>query len=124
MALRPDHTGDPRMSEPVAPSPVHPFIESDRVEGTVVYSADGDRVGTIRRLVIEKVNGQVAYAVTSIGRYFNLEHEEHTIPWKRLRYDPARHGYVVDVTEAELRAAPEFTREDVIGHSTEARDEL
>ena len=112
------------MSEPVAPSPVHPFVESDRVEGTVVYSADGDRVGTIKRLVIEKVSGKVAYAVTSIGRYFNLEHEEHTIPWKRLSYDITRHGYVVDVTEPELRSAPEFTREDIIGHSAQARDEL
>jgi hypothetical protein len=54
-----------------SPSPVHPFIESDRVEGTHVYSVDGDHIGTIKRLVIEKVSGQVAYAVTSLGRYFN-----------------------------------------------------
>ena len=107
-----------------SPSPVHPFIESDRVEGTKVYSADGDHVGTIKRLVIEKVSGQVAYAVTSLGRYFNLEREEHTIPWRRLNYDTVRHGYIVDVTEAELRAAPEFTREGILGHAAQARDEL
>jgi len=107
-----------------SPSPVHPFIESDRVEGTNVYSVDGDNVGTIKRLVIEKVSGQVAYVVTLLGRYFNLEHEEHTIPWRRLKYDTSRNGYIVDVTEAELRAAPEFTREDIIGHPAQAREEL
>jgi len=74
--------------------------------------------------VIEKVSGQVAYAVTSLGHYFNLEREEHTIPWRRLKYDTVRHGYIVDATEAELRAAPEFTREDILGHAAQARDEL
>ena len=64
-----------------SPPPVHPIIESDRVEGTHVSSV----VGTIKWLVIEKVRGQVAYAATSLGRSFNLEREEHTIPWKRLK---------------------------------------
>ncbi len=113
------------MSEPNASTrPVHPFIESDRVEGTNVYSLDGDHIGTIKRLVIEKVSGQVMYAVTSLGKYFNLEREEHTIPWKRLRYDTGRNGYMTDITEAELRDAPEFTREDILGHSAQAREEL
>ena len=113
------------MSEPNASTPpVHPFIESDRVEGTNVYSLDGDHIGTIKRLVIEKVSGQVMYAVTSLGRFLNLEREEHTIPWKRLRYDINRNGYVTDLTEAELRDAPEFTREDILGHSAQAREEL
>jgi sporulation protein YlmC with PRC-barrel domain len=113
------------MSESTASTPpTHPFIESDRVEGTSVYSLDGDHIGTIKRLVIEKVSGQVMYAVTSLGKYFNLEHEEHTIPWKRLRYDTTHNRYVTDITGDELRSAPEFTREDILGHSTQAREEL
>src|SRR5215213_5061013 len=32
-----------------------PIIESDRVEGTAVYDPSGNRIGTIRRLMIEKV---------------------------------------------------------------------
>jgi hypothetical protein len=37
-----------------------PLIESDRVEGTTVYGAGGKRLGTIGRLMIEKVSGRVA----------------------------------------------------------------
>ena len=33
---------------------VHPYIRSDRVEGTAVYNADGKRIGTIKYLEIEK----------------------------------------------------------------------
>jgi len=41
--------------------PSRAFIESDRVEGTVVYNPDGHRMGSIKRLIIEKVSG-ISYA--------------------------------------------------------------
>ena len=42
----------------IARAPSHPFVRSDRVEGTAVYDADGSRIGTINYLEIEKVSGQ------------------------------------------------------------------
>ena len=36
-------------------APAHPYIRSDRVEGTAVYATDGSRIGTIKYLEIEKV---------------------------------------------------------------------
>ena len=41
------------------PSPAHPLVESDQIHGTSVYDITGKRIGTIRRLVIEKVSGHV-----------------------------------------------------------------
>lgn len=38
-----------------------PLIESDRVEGTYVYDPNGSHIGTIKRLMIEKISGKVAY---------------------------------------------------------------
>jgi sporulation protein YlmC with PRC-barrel domain len=53
----------------VSSAPSHPLIESDYVEGAAVYDANGKQIGTIKRLVIEKVSGHVVYAVTSfVGR--------------------------------------------------------
>ena len=42
-----------------------PLIESDRVEGTTVYDPRGTNIGSIKRLMIEKLSGKVAYAVLS-----------------------------------------------------------
>ena len=42
-----------------------PLIESDRVEGTTVYDPQGNNIGSIKRLMIEKISGHVAYAVMS-----------------------------------------------------------
>src|SRR3954462_397306 len=65
-------------------SPTHPLIESDHVAGTAVYDADGKRIGTSKRLVIEKVSGHVAYAVTTLGGLLGLGAEVHSIPWEQL----------------------------------------
>jgi hypothetical protein len=57
-----------------------PLIESDRVEGTTVYDPRGNNIGSIKRLMIEKLSGQVVYAVMSFGGLLGIGTEEHSIP--------------------------------------------
>lgn len=88
-----------------------PLIESDRVEGTTVYDLRGNDLGSIKRLMIEKMSGKVAYAVMSFGGFLGMGEEEHTIPWNKLTYDTSLGGYRTDISEDELRGAPTFYRE-------------
>jgi sporulation protein YlmC with PRC-barrel domain len=109
----------------VLSGPAHPLIESDHVEGTAVYDANGKRIGTIKRLVIEKISGHVAYAVTAFGGFLGLAQGFHTIPWEQLHYDMALHGYKTSITEGQLRDAPEFSRRDdalLSGHECDELD--
>jgi PRC-barrel domain len=87
-----------------------PLIESDRVEGTTVYDLQGNNIGSIKRLMIEKVSGKVAYAVLSFGGFLGMGADEHTIPWNKLDYDTSLGGYRTDITEEQLRGAPAFAR--------------
>jgi PRC-barrel domain len=64
-----------------------PLIESDRVEGTAVYDPTGNNIGSIKRLMIEKISGRVAYAVMSFGGFLGMGTEEHAVPWNKLTYD-------------------------------------
>jgi len=93
-------------------APSHPLIESDHIEGTAVFDVTGKRVGSIKRLVIEKTTGHVAYAVTTFGGFLGVGSEVHTIPWEQLHYDTTLHGYHTNITEEQLRRAPEFSRTD------------
>ncbi len=86
----------------------HDLIESDRVEGTNVYRSDGTKIGSIERLMIDKYSGQVAYAVMSFGGFLGLGHDHYPVPWAKLDYNPKLGGYEVNITEAELKAAPHF----------------
>ena len=78
------------------------------MEGTTVYDPSGDNIGSIKRLMIEKVSGKVAYAVMSFGGFLGMGADEHTIPWNKLNYDTSLGGYRTDISEDQLRGAPAF----------------
>ena len=53
---------------------VHPLIESNRVEGTPVYSPNGKHVSAFHHLIIEKVSGRVVNAVMSFWQLPRIRH--------------------------------------------------
>ena len=40
------------------------LIGSDKVDGTAVYGADDRKIGSVQRVMIDKISGKVAYAVS------------------------------------------------------------
>jgi hypothetical protein len=84
----------------------HTLIASDRIEGTCVRRPNGDKIGTIQRLMIDKVSGNVAYAVLSFGGFLGMAKKHLPIPWTRLKYDVKKEAYHLDLTDDELRHAP------------------
>ena len=108
------------MREMATPAPSSkPYIESDRVEGTAVYGADRKQLGTIKRLVTEKVSGRVVYVVISSG----VDQAGHTISWGKLQYEPDLGGYRTDISENELRSAPAFAKQEDHDWSDREREE-
>ncbi len=89
----------------------HNLIASDRVEGTTVRRADGTKVGTIERLMIDKVSGNVAYAVLSHGGFLGIGEKRLPIPWSRLDYDPKLAAYHLDLSEQEFVGAPTYDKD-------------
>jgi hypothetical protein len=89
-----------------APRKSHSLIASDRVEGTPVRRSGGDKIGTIERVMIDKVSGNVAYAVLSFGGFLGIGNKHLPIPWVRLKYDRTLGAYQVDLTDEELKRAP------------------
>src|SRR5882672_12963626 len=89
-------------------SQTHNLIASDRVEGTPVRRSDGEKVGTIERLMIDKLTGSVAYAVLSFGGFLGVGQKHAPIPWSRLTYDQQLEAYQVDLTDEELKKAPAY----------------
>lgn len=83
-------------------------ISSDRVEGTTVYNAAGDKLGTIDDLMIDKLSGQVRYAVMEFGGFLGMGKDRYPIPWSMLKYDTAQDGYVVPLQKEMLEGAPKY----------------
>lgn len=86
-----------------------PSISADRVEGTDVYNEIGDKLGSIDDLVIDKVSGQVRYAVMEFGGFLGIGTDRYPIPWQLLKYDTAKEGYVVPLDKERLSSAPKHS---------------
>jgi len=84
----------------------HSLIASDRVEGTPVRRADGQKIGAIQRLMIDKLSGNVAYAVLSFGGFLGMGQKHAPVPWARLSYDRGLGAYRLDLSDEELKQAP------------------
>src|SRR5258708_5279449 len=86
----------------------HQLIASDRVEGTAVRRPNGERIGHIERLMIDKISGKVSYAILSFGGFLGIGTNLLPLPWGRLKYNPRFEAYELDIDDEELRRAPSF----------------
>jgi PRC-barrel domain len=90
------------------PAKPHRLIASDRVERTAVRRSDGTKVGIIERLMIDKVSGNVAYAVLSFGGFMGIGVKHIPVPWDRMKYAVALDAYEINLSDEELSSAPSF----------------
>ena len=85
------------------------LIGSDKVEGTAVYASDGSKIGSIQRVMIDKVSGKVAYAVMSFGGFLGMGEDYYPVPWSMLNNDTSLEGYRTNLTKEQIERAPKYS---------------
>jgi len=99
-------------------------ISSERVEGTNVYNQSGDKLGSIDDLMIDKMSGQVRYAVLEFGGFLGMGTDRYPLPWNVLKYDTTLDGYVVPLDKAKLEGAPRYAQSDAPAYTPEYDKDL
>ena len=84
------------------------LIAAEKVEGTDVYNLQGEKLGTVDDIMIDKVSGKAIYALMSFGGFLGIGEKYHPLPWSVLKYDTNLGGYVVDLDKQKLEAAPAY----------------
>ena len=84
------------------------LIGSDKVEGTAVYGANDTKIGSIERVMIDKMSGKVSYAVLSFGGFLGVGDDHYPLPWQSLKYDTNLGGYVTGITEIAAQGSAEI----------------
>jgi sporulation protein YlmC with PRC-barrel domain len=59
------------------------LIGSDKVEGTAIYGPNDRKIGTVQRVMIDKISGKVAYAVVSFGGFLGMGEDYYPMPWSK-----------------------------------------
>jgi len=88
-------------------------ISSEKVEGTSVYNPDGNKLGSIDNLMIDKWSGQVKYAVLEFGGFLGMGTDRYPLPWKVLKYSNEYGGYVVPLPKSVLEKAPKYRESEI-----------
>jgi len=88
------------------------LIAAEKVEGTNVFNLQGEKLGTVGHIMIDKVSGKAIYALMSFGGFLGIGHKHHPLPWSTLKYDKAKEGYVVNLDKKMLEGAPSHDARD------------
>lgn len=86
----------------------HPLILSSRVVGTPVIDRDGNKLGEVDDLSIEKQSGKTVYAILASGGFLGLGEELRPIPWLLLDYDVDEQAYRVPLDASAIKDAPSY----------------
>ena len=97
-----------QQGQSVATEETSDLISLDKVEGTAVYNHQGEKLGSIHTLMIDKISGKVAYAVMSFGGFLGIGDRYHPLPWSVLKYDTRQGGYAVGLDRSVLEGAPTY----------------
>jgi sporulation protein YlmC with PRC-barrel domain len=88
------------------------LIAAEKVEGTDVYNLQGEKLGTVDDIMIDKVSGRAIYAIMSFGGFLGMGEKYHPLPWSTLKYDESKGGYVVNLDKQMLEGAPTYDMRD------------
>jgi len=89
----------------------NPVISSDKVEGTAVYNPNGEKLGSVDDLMIDKRSGVVRYVALEFGGFLGMGTDRYPLPWSVLKYDTQLDGYVVPLEKTQLEQAPRYAED-------------
>jgi sporulation protein YlmC with PRC-barrel domain len=88
------------------------LIAAEKVEGTDVYNLQGEKLGTVDDIMIDKVSGKAIYALMSFGGFLGIGEKYHPLPWSTLKYDERKGGYIVNLDKRMLENAPTYDMDE------------
>jgi sporulation protein YlmC with PRC-barrel domain len=86
------------------------LIPAEKVNGTNVYNLQGEELGSVEDILIDKVSGRAVYAIMAFGGFLGMGEKQHPLPWSTLKYDERKEGYVVNLDKKMLQDAPTYDR--------------
>lgn len=86
------------------------LIAADKVEGVSVYNPEGEKLGAVENVFIDKISGQAEFATLAFGGMLGMGEKHYPLPWSVLTYDTDQDGFVVDLDKETLKNAPGYDK--------------
>lgn len=87
-------------------------LSASTLMGDDVYNPQGEKLGTIKELMLDIDLGRVAYAVLSFGGILGMGDKLFAIPFESLRLNAEKEHFTLDVPKERLKEAPGFDKDN------------
>jgi sporulation protein YlmC with PRC-barrel domain len=85
-------------------------LSAGTLKGDEVRNPEGENIGKIDDIMIDVVEGVVAYAVLSFGGVMGLGDKLFAIPWAALELDEENKRFILNVDKETLKNAEGFDK--------------
>ena len=83
-------------------------LRADWIVGTTVLTPEGETIGTIDDLLLDREDGSVTAAILSVGGFLGFGAKQIAVKWQDLEEEYDGTEVVLALTREEAEAAPEF----------------
>ena len=84
------------------------LIATNKVDGFKVTTRDGQSLGLVHQLMLDKQRGAATYAVLALGGFLGLGKSYYPVPFDLLSYDALNDVYVVTIDKRMLEGGPSW----------------
>ncbi len=85
-------------------------LKGSALIGMKVEGTDGKKLGHIKDLVIDPIDGDIDYVVLDFGGFLGVYDKYFAVPWEVLGFSDDRKKMLLDVTKKDLKQAPGFDK--------------
>jgi sporulation protein YlmC with PRC-barrel domain len=89
-------------------------IRASKVKGTNVYSTTGDKIGHVEDVILDKQSNRILFAALGFGGLLGMGEKYAPVPWSVLDYNEDKNGYVIPMSEDEIKNAPAYDLSDLV----------
>ena len=91
-------------------------ILASKVKGTAVYNPQGDKIGTVEDIVLDKQSNRIMFAALGFGGLLGIGEKYYPVPWSLLDYDENKGGYIAPLSKELVEKAPAYDLKDLTKH--------
>lgn len=83
-------------------------LSASTLDDDDVYDLKGEKLGSIKEIMLDINSGRVCYVVMSFGGFLSMGEKLFAIPWSALKVDTENKRFLFDTDEKRLKEAPGF----------------
>ncbi len=87
------------------------IVNTEDVIGVEVKNPQNESLGKIEALMLDKVEGRVAYVVLSFGGFLGMGDKLFALPWSAFSYNAMKDCFILAIDKERLKASPGFDKD-------------